>query len=88
MISEYLTAAELASLIGCRPTSIACMKCWLAKNGWPHVAHAVRPSRAITEIAFFILIHEKILELFSSLTAEAGRVKDQAFFRIAKCCAL
>lgn len=37
MISEYLSAAELASLIGCRPNSLACMKRWLAKNGWPYV---------------------------------------------------
>ncbi|MBG7619365.1 DUF4224 domain-containing protein [Herbaspirillum sp. AP02] len=37
MISEYLSAAELASLIGCRPNSLACMKRWLTKNGWPYV---------------------------------------------------
>jgi hypothetical protein len=37
MTSDYLTAAELSSLIGCRPNSLACMKRWLAKNEWPYV---------------------------------------------------
>ncbi|OWY35313.1 DUF4224 domain-containing protein [Herbaspirillum aquaticum] len=37
MISEYLTAAELSSLIGCRPNSFSCMKRWLTKNEWPYV---------------------------------------------------
>jgi hypothetical protein len=37
MISEYLSAAELASLIGCRQNSFACMKRWLTKNEWPYV---------------------------------------------------
>lgn len=27
---------ELAALIGCKPTSYACMKRWLTKNDWPH----------------------------------------------------
>lgn len=36
-MEDYLSASELASLIGCKPTSIACMRRWLDKNGWPYV---------------------------------------------------
>jgi hypothetical protein len=32
---SYLSAIELASLIGCRENSYACMKRWLTKHGWP-----------------------------------------------------
>jgi len=34
-MSRYLTADELAELIGCAPTSFACMRRHLARNGWP-----------------------------------------------------
>jgi hypothetical protein len=31
----YLSADELAELIGCRPNSYACMRRYLTKYGWP-----------------------------------------------------
>ena len=34
-MSTYLTADELAELIGCAPTSFACMRRYLARNNWP-----------------------------------------------------
>ena len=34
-MSRYLTRDELAELIGCLPTSSACMKRLLTKNRWP-----------------------------------------------------
>lgn len=32
---NYLTAQELADLIGCAPTSFACMRRYLTRNNWP-----------------------------------------------------
>ncbi len=34
-MSDYLTAAELAEMIGCEANSFACMRRYLKKNGWP-----------------------------------------------------
>lgn len=34
-MNTYLTAAELAELIGCAPNSFACMRRYLARNNWP-----------------------------------------------------
>jgi len=34
-MTRYLTAAELAELIGCSPHSFACMRRYLARNNWP-----------------------------------------------------
>lgn len=34
-MSTYLTAADLAELIGCAPTSFACMRRYLARHRWP-----------------------------------------------------
>lgn len=34
-MSAYLTAAELADMIGCEQNSFACMRRWLKKHGWP-----------------------------------------------------
>jgi hypothetical protein len=34
-MSRYLTAAQLAELIGCSPHSFACMRRYLARNNWP-----------------------------------------------------
>lgn len=34
-MNPYLTAGELASLIGCRPNSYSCMRRWLTRNEWP-----------------------------------------------------
>ena len=34
-MNTYLTAAELAELIGCAPTSFACMRRYLARHHWP-----------------------------------------------------
>lgn len=34
-MAKYLTAAELADLIGCAPTSFACMRRYLARYRWP-----------------------------------------------------
>lgn len=31
----YLSAQELAELIGCAENSFACMRRYLARNGWP-----------------------------------------------------
>lgn len=36
-MNNYLTAMELASLIGCRENSFACMRRWLTRNNWPFV---------------------------------------------------
>lgn len=35
MPTNYLTADELAELIGCAPTSFACMRRYLDRHGWP-----------------------------------------------------
>lgn len=34
-MNNYLSAEELASLIGCAPTSFACMRRYLQRNAWP-----------------------------------------------------
>lgn len=34
---NYLTATELAELIGCKQNSYSCMVRWLKSNGWPFV---------------------------------------------------
>jgi hypothetical protein len=34
-VNPYLTADELAGLIGCCPNSYSCMRHWLTKNEWP-----------------------------------------------------
>lgn len=34
-MNNYLSAEELASLIGCAPTSFACMRRYLERNTWP-----------------------------------------------------
>lgn len=34
-MSRYLTADELAELIGCAPTSFACMRRYLTRKSWP-----------------------------------------------------
>lgn len=34
-MSRYLTAPELAELIGCSPNSFACMRRYLTRNNWP-----------------------------------------------------
>jgi hypothetical protein len=35
MLSAFLSRDELAELVGCEPTSRACMRRWLSKHGWP-----------------------------------------------------
>lgn len=35
---NFVSRDELAELIGCAPTSRACMRRWLKKNGWPFEA--------------------------------------------------
>jgi hypothetical protein len=35
MPTQYLTADDLAELIGCAPTSFACMRRYLERHGWP-----------------------------------------------------
>lgn len=35
MPTNYLTADELAELIGCAPTSFACMRRYLERHQWP-----------------------------------------------------
>ena len=35
MPTNYLTADELAELIGCAPTSFACMRRYLERHCWP-----------------------------------------------------
>lgn len=35
-MSAYLTAQELAEMIGCEPNSFACMRRYLKKHGWPY----------------------------------------------------
>jgi hypothetical protein len=34
MTSDYLTASELAELVGCKTNQRACMVRWLEKGGW------------------------------------------------------
>ncbi|HVL77617.1 MAG TPA: DUF4224 domain-containing protein [Noviherbaspirillum sp.] len=34
-MSAYLSAQELADMIGCEPNSYACMRRYLQRNGWP-----------------------------------------------------
>lgn len=34
-MNNFVTCDELAALIGCQPTSRACMRRWLIKNQWP-----------------------------------------------------
>lgn len=36
-MSSYLSADQLADLIGCAPNSRGCMKRWLDRNNWPYV---------------------------------------------------
>ncbi|RRA01122.1 DUF4224 domain-containing protein [Burkholderia cepacia] len=36
-MSTYLTAKELADLIGCKPNQRATMARWLDRNGWRYV---------------------------------------------------
>ena len=62
-MNTYLTAAELAELIGCAPTSFACMRRYLAKHNWPfepnlrgfpqvsRAYHAARMSGLATPVA-------------------------------------
>lgn len=38
-MSLYLTRSELAELVGCKPSSLACMKRWLVRNGWAHAVN-------------------------------------------------
>lgn len=48
-MNTYLTAAELAELIGCAPTSFACMWRYLARNNWhfePNIRGFPQASRA------------------------------------------
>lgn len=33
---NYLTAIELAELVGCEKNSYACMRRWLTRNDWPY----------------------------------------------------
>ena len=35
-MSDYMTAQELADMIGCQANSYACMKRWLKKRDWPY----------------------------------------------------
>jgi Domain of unknown function (DUF4224) len=35
MMSAYLTAKELADMIGCEDNSYSCMRRYLKKNAWP-----------------------------------------------------
>lgn len=35
MITLFVSSDELAALIGCQPTSRACMRRWLKKHEWP-----------------------------------------------------
>lgn len=34
-MSNYLSGAEIAVLVGCRENSFACMRRWLTRNKWP-----------------------------------------------------
>lgn len=34
-MSLYLSATELADLVGCAPNSYACMRRYLTRNNWP-----------------------------------------------------
>ncbi|KVD48645.1 hypothetical protein WS61_07440 [Burkholderia sp. ABCPW 11] len=36
-MSAYLTAGELADLVGCKPNQRATMARWLDRNGWRYV---------------------------------------------------
>ena len=38
-MNRYLTRDELAELVGCKPSSLACMKRWLTRNGWAHAVN-------------------------------------------------
>lgn len=38
-MSAYLTATELADMIGCERNSFACMRRWLKRNDWPFEAN-------------------------------------------------
>ncbi|MFB9127099.1 DUF4224 domain-containing protein [Paraburkholderia dipogonis] len=38
-MSRYLNRDELAELVGCKPRSLACMKRWLARNGWVYAVN-------------------------------------------------
>ena len=38
-MSRYLTRDELAELVGCKPSSLACMRRWLDRNQWPHAVN-------------------------------------------------
>lgn len=35
-MSQYLTADELAELVGCKPGSKACQRRWLDRHKWPY----------------------------------------------------
>jgi hypothetical protein len=30
---------DIAELVGSKPSTLACMKQWLARNGWPHAVN-------------------------------------------------
>lgn len=36
-MSEYLTSAELADLVGCKPNQRAAMRGWLDKHRWKYI---------------------------------------------------
>ncbi|CAG9255831.1 DUF4224 domain-containing protein [Paraburkholderia caribensis] len=38
-MNAFLSRDELASLIGCQPRSLACMKRWLERNHWPYAVN-------------------------------------------------
>ncbi|WP_190275171.1 DUF4224 domain-containing protein [Collimonas fungivorans] len=35
-MDDYLTASQIATLVGCRNNSYSCMRRWLDKNSWPY----------------------------------------------------
>ncbi|MBU9203069.1 DUF4224 domain-containing protein [Burkholderia multivorans] len=39
-MSDYLTAQELADLVGCKPNQRSMMKKWLTDNHWRYVVDA------------------------------------------------
>lgn len=41
MMENYMSAAELAALIGCQPNSYACMRRWLDRGNWPYEKNLV-----------------------------------------------
>ena len=45
--SAYLTAAELADLVGCEANQFACMARWLDAQAWPYV----RDRRGLPKVA-------------------------------------